>query len=484
MAREFDRWHPANEQYYWEISYAVYKEDLKLFESVLDKYQVRWLLLDFAVTDASSAKSPYLDQISKLVAKSNKALLVKSFGTVKIYQMTNSTNSKDFVAVGQLPRVGPYFKLTDVDTAFVNYGHYQSEKSPDIYYPFRSLFTNHTNIKIDFQFKENEKSFLFSKKIPESIKDYDLNIPQTSKIIWFDNKDLDSSGNFLPKINLMDQTITVEIPKVKGYFSYQINPAEELKNSQLKNCDFLRLSAGDKSGQIKNTVIDKDLIRLESKLANNCTAAFSLNNLSHSLSYLIEFKAGNMQNKSLLFWLENKDSRRADIESYLPQIKSLTKFYFIQPPMDPFGTGYTLHFDNWSFNKSYSVNDLGRISVYPIPYDFLVNLSLVKQPASFTKLRNTKTLHPLPYLYIAKLGGKEDNLVLYQSYDPGWYAFGAENHFLVNNWANGWKVTTDGAVVIIFLPQLLQFLGFGILIFTLLYLCSNRKLGVIVWIFS
>ena len=35
----------------------------------------------------------------------------------------------------------------------------------------------------------------------------------------------------------------------------------------------------------------------------------------------------------------------------------LKKYYFIQPPLDPFGTGYTLHFDNWSFNKNYSIND-------------------------------------------------------------------------------------------------------------------------------
>ncbi|MEK7097154.1 MAG: hypothetical protein AAB859_02435, partial [Patescibacteria group bacterium] len=45
------------------------------------------------------------------------------------------------------------------------------------------------------------------------------------------------------------------------------------------------------------------------------------------------------------------------------------------------------------------------------------------------------------------------------------FIFGQEikEHVLVNNWANGWKVE-GGLVTIIFWPQYLEFLGFGLLI--------------------
>lgn len=473
LNREFDRWHPANEQFYFEISYAVYKEDIKLLESVLDKYQVKWLLLDFSITDASSAKSPYLNQISNLLKQSKRTSQVKRFGEIKVYQVDNHTDSKDFIAVGQLPSVGPVFQRADIDRGFVNHGHYSLNKLPDVFYPFRSLFTNHTNNDLDFEFSETADSFIFRKQLPAGLKNYELNIPETAGLIWFDEKNLDSAGTFLPKINSINQYLTVEVPKVKGYFSYQVDPISQIKVGEGKNCDFLRLSIGDQSGEVTNQIIwegSRQLIRLRSKLANNCSAVFPLNNLSHNLSYLVKFEARNFQNKTLLFWLENVNLRRSDLEVYLPQVTKLTTFYFIQPPMDPFGTGYNLHFDNWSFNKNYSINDLGKISVFPIPYDFLTSISFTKQAVPTATLKSVQTLHPLPYLYIARLNEKGGNLVLYQSFDPGWYAFGASEHFLVSNWANGWKVNSTGGVVIIFLPQLLQFLGFGIFVLSFIFI--------------
>lgn len=40
----------------------------------------------------------------------------------------------------------------------------------------------------------------------------------------------------------------------------------------------------------------------------------------------------------------------------------------------------------------------------------------------------------------------------------------------VNNWANGWRINGGEKIVIVFLPQLLQFLGFGILGVTFYYI--------------
>lgn len=488
LNREFDRWHPANEQFYWEISHAVYSEDMKLFESILNKYQVKWLSLDFAITDASSAKSPYLNQLRKFFAQSSNIQEDQQFGTVKLFKVENPTKSKDFIAAGELPKIGPKFQRTDIDTGFLNYGSYISGNNPDVYYPFRSLFTNHTNQKMDFEIGENGNYFILTKQIPEHISRYQLNVPdlEKSKITWFDETNLSNSEAFFPKVIFNGKTLSIIIPKVKGYFSGVINPPEEIKDLRGKNCDFLRLSTGDLSGEVKNEKImlnNQELLRFESKLANNCSGVFPLNNLSHSQSYIISFESRNIKNKSLLFWLENNDLRKADMEVYLAPKTNLTKYYFIQPPMDPFGTGYTLHFDNWSFNKDYSINDLGEITVYPIPYNFLINLSLTKDIKN-GKLTNIPSSHSLQYLYTAKLTSGQKDLILYQSYDPGWQAFYFKDifhiqrvpeHVLINNWANGWKINSPGTVIIIFLPQLLEFLGFGIFALTIYFLCKPRK---------
>ncbi len=485
LNREFDRWHPANEGFYWEISYAVYHEEIKLLESVLNKYQVKYLMLDFSITDASSAKSAYMSQFKKLLAQSKLIKEDKAFGSIELYKVENS-DSVNFLAAGNLPKIGPKFQWTDIDTAFRDNGPYITDEKPDVFYPFRSLFTNHTSSKMDFELQETDSSYIFKKDIPEKIKDYRLNIPDNnSEIVWFDGKNLDSSGSFLPKVYFNNQTLLVEIPKINGYFSKEIDPTKEINWSTAKNCDFLRLSMGEKNEIVKNQIVNKDgnILRLISKLANNCSASFAVNNLSHNLSYLISFTAKNIENKTLLFWLENNNFKKSDIEVYLLQEKNLTKFYFIQPPLDQFGTGYTLHFDNWSFNKNFSVNDLGKISIYPIPYYFLTNLSLVKNYPEKGKLDNIPSSHPLPYLYIANTGIGQKDLVLYQSYDPGWQAFYFKDlfhiqrisrHILINNWANGWEINSPGKIVIIFLPQFLEFLGFGIFIGILYYLWRIR----------
>ena len=80
--------------------------------------------------------------------------------------------------------------------------------------------------------------------------------------------------------------------------------------------------------------------------------------------------------------------------------------------------------------------------------------------------------HPISGLYIIALppGKSTGILTLNQSFDAGWKAFNdngteLQDHVLVNNWANGWRLTGDNrSVIIIFLPQLLEYLGFLLLL--------------------
>jgi hypothetical protein len=86
--------------------------------------------------------------------------------------------------------------------------------------------------------------------------------------------------------------------------------------------------------------------------------------------------------------------------------------------------------------------------------------------------------HPISSLYIVRATPRESQkyLLLSQSYDKGWYAFDLSifhsltGPILVNNWENGWELPTPknhsngpDTIIILFLPQLLEVLGFGVL---------------------
>ena len=76
-----------------------------------------------------------------------------------------------------------------------------------------------------------------------------------------------------------------------------------------------------------------------------------------------------------------------------------------------------------------------------------------------------------------------NNIILFQSYDPGWIAFSNGkllNHVLINNWANGWQINNETMkqsnneiICIIFWPQYLEFLGFELLI--IVFILINYK---------
>ena len=46
MDREFDRWNPLNEQYYREMSQAIYEKNGVMFGKLFDKYDLGYVLLD------------------------------------------------------------------------------------------------------------------------------------------------------------------------------------------------------------------------------------------------------------------------------------------------------------------------------------------------------------------------------------------------------------------------------------------------------
>lgn len=495
LDRAFDVWSDKDENYYWEISYALYSKNQDLFKKVLEKYQINWLLVDGNVINPSSPKTLFFDELEELISKSEKIHLVQEFGKIKIYKVNLETPVKDFVFMAEnLPQIEPKYSWNNYDYAYLENDNYISttgnwkmsreagsrtagEIGNLTYYPFRSLFTGRGQEDLEFEIEDRGEDFLFRKAIPEPLKNYQLSIPEDGQkeLVWVDPQDLSKVRYLKPEVKIKDNIIEVIVPKVGGYYGTEIDPTEESSVQKAINCqEYL-------GGQVANEVIEKNgqkYLRLISLDAKNCGTAFWLPNLPHNLSYLITVESWNIEGKSLLFWLENLNSRKADLETYLPKDSKLLTSYFIQPVMEEDGLGYTLHFDNLSIGRVKSVNDLGKISVNPIPYKFLTSLKLVNPQAVVVEpqlYEPLKVSHPNPSNYEIQLSAISYKpsaiLVLSQAYHSGWLAWEGRpfigkrlQHVEVNNWENGWILNGGKSpITILFWPQLLEYFGFILL---------------------
>ena len=463
LVRDFDRWNPANENFYWELLSATDSKNDELFENVFEKYNVSWIMLDGNIISPAWPMSLNYKKTEKFISDSSKFELVAEFGKIKIYRVNLETPVKDFVYSGNdLPVVNGY-DWGNYDRAYDEFGNYISAEldakryTLNTFYPFRSLFTGRKADELNIEIEDSGDKIVFKEKLPEGLEDYLVELPKDysgRELVEINPVTLDSQY-FIPAIDSDGKTISVSFPKIKGLLSFESN--ENLSD-------------------------------------------FYLPNLSHMYSYLISVQSKNISGKPLLFWLENLTNRKADLEAYLSKELDAERYilnadYFIQPPMAEDGLGYTLHFDNISIGKQKTVNELKKVTVYPIPYRFLTELKIVQKSniippsAGQNQNLNLKTngitiIHPNPSLYKVQINGEirsNEILILSQSYHSGWLAFNLDtkriikDHFVVNNWSNGWILLANtqpllpNTYILFFWPQYLQYLGFGFYLIILLF---------------
>jgi hypothetical protein len=144
--------------------------------------------------------------------------------------------------------------------------------------------------------------------------------------------------------------------------------------------------------------------------------------------------------------------------------------------------GYNLNFHNNSYNGIPSINELESIEIYTLPYKEIKDLKLINPHYSSKPVvlhSNFEAKKQNYYSYSVKTNTNDSAVILNQTFSDGWVAyetttniskilpfiFGTQikEHFVVNNWANGWN-TTGRNIAIVFWPQYLQYFGFLILL--------------------
>lgn len=475
--RAFDPWSDENENYYWEMSHAVYSKNIEQVEALTEKYQMNYLMLDKNMINPLSPKALYIDELEDMFSKSEKFVLDQEYDNIKIYKVNLTTPVKKYIYIAEnMPNIGPKYLWNSYDQAFFQKGHYKSSNEKlDFYFPYRSLFTGKNVEQREFEIKEDENSFTFINNLPEGLSG-SLSLPDSSdaSLTFIDPLKNTERAYLLPEVRADGKIIETSIPKVGGQYITSLNPANNPETHLPMKCAEFDTTEGAFIQYAKPTS-DGKALRLTSNTNGRCRISFWIQHASHKNGYLISVNSKHIEGRSIYMWIENVNINRPEIEAYLPNNKDYKKNYFILPPLEESGLSYTLHFDNVAAGQSETVNDLSDISIMPIPFEYLTGTKYINQnskDSSYVSAFDVK--HPNVATYVVNFKNEvnsDKTLVLSQSFDNGWIAFQIGNeglslvkeHFLIDNWANGWKISNTGSVkaIVIYLPQLLEFIGFG-----------------------
>ncbi len=97
LDREFDRWNITNQNYYADMTRAVYAQESYLLIETLEKYKIRWLLFDGSiVAPGQNQKILFKEELAKLLTSTNSLILAKDFGNnLKLYEYVPGREFKE-----------------------------------------------------------------------------------------------------------------------------------------------------------------------------------------------------------------------------------------------------------------------------------------------------------------------------------------------------------------------------------------------------
>lgn len=102
LNREFDRWNITNQKYYQDMTYAVYSMDSQKLVAVLEKYKIRWILVDESIiAPGLDQKILFYENIKKLLGSNSNIRLADDFGDglyVYEYIPAKDYSKKDLVS--------------------------------------------------------------------------------------------------------------------------------------------------------------------------------------------------------------------------------------------------------------------------------------------------------------------------------------------------------------------------------------------------
>lgn len=487
LSRDFDRWNINNEQYFREMNNAIYSRDPELVESLAEKYKIKYFVLDENIIFPGNKQNALWHYETKnTFDKSSRIKLVKEFGDhLQLYEFSG-IDSKSFV---ESPRfygsVGPALTGGFLDVAATKYNDYIYEKSPLYYFPTRDFIDRYNRINPEnILLQDGILTLKLSTTIPEG---YLITEEWLSPEIYPDfmiDFNYDLSGETLSLPYIIGSDLYTPIATV----SATIPVTDTIQRSP--ECGEVR--SNSKSEFMK----EQGFVRMSAENGSSC-GYINFPSEKQDFGNILMLEARNVEGLPIRLCITNKLSRKCDIYTSLDKGKNWKKYYFVIPPQPSGDTGYAVHFNTVSIGDVPSINDIRMAHMVQMPYYRVQNLSFARNnaPRPFENglmVTSSQELTPSEYVVeISKTASFSPGLLtLQKAYVAGWQAYlfhtenpnifqrlfpfvgiRLQNHLPVNNWENGWTINNstiqqfnNGTIIIIFLPQYLQYAGFLLLL--------------------
>ncbi len=428
LDRDYDRWSPKNENYYWELSRAIYTKNEKELEMVFRKYAISYVVLDTAVISRDNNRALYLEELTRMLSSLSQYRLTKQFGTVSIY--SHVAEIPQLTLTKALPHINAY-AWNDNDVAYSTFGNYiteyQNSKNDTIIFPFRSLFTKRDMTR-EFHILED------------------------------------------------DRTIRLE-----SVFTSSSSLMLDKKEATVFTSDFGKASfepcGGSINGQSTRESNESGDIRLQSIHQRGCLT-LSAANLPLDQGYLVAISSRHIQGIQARLEILNATAKHMEIQTNLPTSNDWITTYYTLPPLAKDHIGYTVYISNDGMDEA-SINDIKSVIFYKLPYQKLISTSLQssldQQGQKEQALVYQEAYHPGWHAYVLSADSNQFAKSL-----PFLFGIKLTNHVEINNWANGWTVPTtiqNGEIIeLYFLPQLLEWVGLSLSLLTFIIIVAYKKL--------
>lgn len=501
LSRDFDRWNQDNEQYFREMSSAVYSRDVSQVETLAKKYRISYFLLDESVIFPGYKQNALWHYESKdIFEKSLNIKLEKQFGHLYLYRVNTFLTGVGYI---QKPKnitfIGPEITGGFVDLAAQNHGDYIVSGNPDFTYFSRSLVDRYDRVNpSNISLLDNTLLLKLGKN-----KGYGLTDSWLSNDIFpeFMRKsyDLTIEKEGLPFLIGDEQFIF--FPVTTG----PVNISDSLITSD--NC-------GVNSHKSRAEIV-KNINSVSFKAQNTSSCGFiTFSGAKQDFGSMLIIEARNQKGLPIRLCISENITERCGIYTSLDFGNSWKRYVFMIPPQPSGASGYAVHFNTVGIGNDESVNDIRFVQLIQIPYYRIANLSFVKdsykpRKNAISKL-SVEEINPTLYKVNLSFEKNQDGLiVLYKAYDSGWkayeiklktqnsparnathsvaggklktflvsalpFVFGTElkEHVEVNSWANGWlinderRTTNEERIIVVYLPQYLEYAGLAILAVT------------------
>ncbi len=415
--RDFDRWNSANEDFYNQSAFALYADDDQTFVNTLEKYQVKYLLLDESITNAGASDDVLRIPQIKEIAEKYKMAKAAEFGFLTVYD--TGFGKDQILAPESYSKVAADLSYSLLDPIYKEFGDYlEGEKV----YPFINL-DKRSGVQINIK----------------------------NEAIEFKNTKFDATIS-LPATDSAKADLSINQGFENAY-----------------NCDLKKI------GGVSKEITDFGVLYKATGGAANCDYV-SFPDLKYSQAYILHITGENYQGRGLKIYLFDSLTQLPYVEEILPGCK-FDETYFIYP-RNLSGSGYTLNFETRSFGRIPSENFLTGVEFYPVDYAYLQGASL---QGAYSILQGDIWQNNLQIQNVKKYGtwgyrvGTTGTgiLELGQGYDKGWVAFQLPinnlqftilDHTKINSWANGWFVPSpinnqDSTIYIFYWPQALEWGG-------------------------